>query len=44
MKRQIQKAVVLGAGNMGSQIAAHLANVGVQVWMLDMAPRETIPA
>ena len=28
---------------MGSQIAAHLANVGVQVWMLDMAPGETTP-
>lgn len=31
---------VLGAGTMGAQIAAHLANAGVEVLLLDVAPRE----
>lgn len=35
MSREIKKAVVLGAGTMGSGIAAHLANAGVEVWLLD---------
>ena len=30
MKREIRKAAVLGAGTMGSRIAAHLANAGVE--------------
>jgi 3-hydroxyacyl-CoA dehydrogenase len=33
----IQKAAVLGAGTMGSRIAAHLANAGVPVVLLDIA-------
>lgn len=33
---RIQKAAVLGAGIMGSQIAAHLANAGVPVLLLDL--------
>jgi 3-hydroxyacyl-CoA dehydrogenase len=32
---QINKAVVIGAGTMGAQIAAHLANVGIPVLLLD---------
>ena len=32
----IQSAGVLGAGTMGSQIAAHLANAGVEVLLLDV--------
>lgn len=32
-------ATVLGAGTMGAQIAAHLANAGVRTFLLDMAPR-----
>ena len=36
--RQIRKAAVLGAGTMGSRIAAHLANAGVPVVLLDMVP------
>lgn len=36
----IKKAAVLGAGVMGSQIAAHLANAGVQVLLLDMPAKE----
>jgi 3-hydroxyacyl-CoA dehydrogenase len=34
----IQKAAVLGAGAMGSGIAAQLANAGVQVYLLDIVP------
>src|SRR5688572_11031965 len=37
---RIQKAAVLGAGTMGAQIAAHLANAGVPTLLLDIAPRE----
>lgn len=33
--RPIQHATVLGAGTMGAQIAAHLANAGVRVLLLD---------
>ncbi len=40
MKRRIEKAVVIGSGIMGSGIAAHLANTGVQVLLLDIVPRE----
>jgi len=36
-ERLIRKVAVLGAGTMGSRIAAHLANAGVQVVLLDMA-------
>ena len=38
MKRRIEKAVVLGAGTMGSRIAAHLANAGVPCILLDIVP------
>ncbi|MBT8399270.1 MAG: hypothetical protein KJO98_02240, partial [Rhodothermia bacterium] len=31
-----QKVVVLGAGTMGSQIAAHFANAGLDVLLLDL--------
>ncbi|MGP1398032.1 MAG: 3-hydroxyacyl-CoA dehydrogenase NAD-binding domain-containing protein [Inquilinaceae bacterium] len=34
----IRKAVVIGAGVMGSGIAAHLANAGVEVALLDIVP------
>ncbi|HKP72990.1 MAG TPA: 3-hydroxyacyl-CoA dehydrogenase NAD-binding domain-containing protein [Pyrinomonadaceae bacterium] len=37
---RIEKAAVLGAGTMGAQIAAHLANAGIPVLLLDIAPRE----
>ena len=40
MKYQIHKAVVIGAGTMGAAIAAHLANAGVPVTLLDIIPRE----
>src|SRR6266550_3932857 len=40
---RIEKAAVLGAGTMGAQIAAHLANAGVPTILLDIAPRELTP-
>src|SRR5712664_3808004 len=38
MKRRIEKAVVLGAGTMGSRIAAHFANAGLPCILLDIVP------
>src|ERR1700726_1012138 len=38
MKHRIDKAVVLGAGTMGSRIAAHFANAGVPCILLDIVP------
>ncbi len=38
--KQINKAAVLGSGVMGATIAAHLANAGIQVLLLDIVPRE----
>lgn len=35
---QIKKAAVLGSGVMGSGIAAHLANIGIPVLLLDIVP------
>ncbi|HVS21461.1 MAG TPA: 3-hydroxyacyl-CoA dehydrogenase NAD-binding domain-containing protein, partial [Pyrinomonadaceae bacterium] len=35
----VKKAAVLGAGTMGAQIAAHLANARIPVLLLDIAPR-----
>ena len=37
---QINKVAVLGAGVMGATIAAHLANAGIAVLLLDIVPRE----
>ena len=38
MKREIKKVAVLGAGVMGTGIAAHMANVGIPSLMLDIVP------
>jgi 3-hydroxyacyl-CoA dehydrogenase len=38
MERRIEKAVVLGAGTMGSRIAAHFANAGLPCILLDIVP------
>jgi 3-hydroxyacyl-CoA dehydrogenase len=38
--KQIKRVGVLGAGVMGATIAAHLANAGLDVLLLDMVPRE----
>lgn len=40
MQRSIRKVAVLGSGVMGSAIACHFANVGCQVLLLDIAPKE----
>ena len=40
MKYQIHKAVVIGAGTMGAAIAAHLANSGMPVTLLDIAAKD----
>ena len=38
---KIRKAAVLGAGLMGTTVAAHLANAGIPTVVLDLAPTET---
>jgi len=38
--RQINKVAVLGSGVMGATIAAHLANAGVSVVLLDIVPNK----
>ena len=38
MKYNIFKAVVVGSGTMGAALAAHLANAGVPVTLLDIVP------
>lgn len=40
MKRHISKVAVIGSGIMGSGIACHFANIGVEVLLLDIVPRE----
>ncbi|CAG5083325.1 3-hydroxyacyl-CoA dehydrogenase/enoyl-CoA hydratase family protein [Parvicella tangerina] len=40
MKRSIRKVAVLGSGVMGSRIACHFANVGCEVLLLDIVPKE----
>jgi 3-hydroxyacyl-CoA dehydrogenase len=40
MNYQINKAVVIGAGTMGASLAAHLANTGVPVTLLDIVPKD----
>ena len=39
-KRRINKVAVVGSGIMGSGIACHFANIGVDVLLLDIVPRE----
>ena len=38
--RKINKVAVLGSGVMGSRIACHFANIGVEVLLLDIVPKE----
>lgn len=38
MSRRIKKAAVLGSGVMGSGIACHFANIGLEVLLLDILP------
>lgn len=44
LKHSIKTAAVLGSGVMGSGIAAHLANLGIAVTMLDIVPRDLTEA
>jgi 3-hydroxyacyl-CoA dehydrogenase len=44
MMRSIKKVAVLGSGVMGSRIACHFANIGVEVLLLDIPPKELLPA
>lgn len=43
MNKKINKVAVLGSGIMGSRIACHFANIGVEVLLLDIAPKELTP-
>ena len=40
MKRIIKKVAVLGSGVMGSRIACHFANIGLEVILLDIVPKD----
>jgi 3-hydroxyacyl-CoA dehydrogenase len=40
MKKHIRKVAVIGSGIMGSGIACHFANIGVEVLLLDLPPKE----
>ena len=44
MKRRIKHVTVLGSGIMGSGIAAHFANIGVEVLLLDIVPNQLTDA
>ena len=39
MNKHITKVAVLGSGIMGSRIACHFANIGVEVLLLDIAAK-----
>ena len=43
-KRTIKKVAVLGSGVMGSRIACHFAGIGLQVLLLDIAPKDATDA
>ncbi len=40
INKKINKVAVLGSGIMGSRIACHFANIGVEVLLLDIVPKE----
>ncbi len=44
MKRIIKEVAILGSGVMGSRIAAHFANIGCKVFLLDIVPKELTEA
>ncbi|HEY8086848.1 MAG TPA: 3-hydroxyacyl-CoA dehydrogenase family protein, partial [Polyangiaceae bacterium] len=44
MRTPIRRAAVIGAGVMGSGIAAHFANAGVEVLLMDIVPPRLSPA
>ena len=40
MNRKINKVAVIGSGIMGSGIACHFANIGIEVLLLDIVPNK----
>ena len=44
MSYSIKRAAVIGAGTMGAAIAAHLANVNIPTFLLDIVPQKLTPA
>jgi len=40
MKRNINKVAILGSGVMGSRIACHFANIGIEVLLLDIVSKD----
>lgn len=42
MKRTIKRIAVIGSGIMGSGIACHFANIGVEVLLLDIIPKDLL--
>ncbi len=43
MARKINRVAVIGSGVMGAGIAAHLANVGIPSYLLDIVPKSLTP-
>ncbi len=43
MSYAIKRVMVIGSGTMGGGIAAHAANAGLRVYLLDVAPKELTP-
>ncbi|MEI7803347.1 MAG: 3-hydroxyacyl-CoA dehydrogenase NAD-binding domain-containing protein, partial [Bacteroidota bacterium] len=43
MNYKIKSIAILGSGVMGSRIACHFANIGVQVLLMDIVPKELTP-
>ena len=43
MHHNIDRAMVIGSGVMGAGIAAHLANAGISVYLVDVVPGELLP-
>ena len=43
MSYAINRVVVIGSGTMGGGIAAHVANAGIPVYLLDIAPSKLTP-
>ena len=41
MGRKINKVTIIGSGIMGSRIACHFANIGVEVLLLDILYKES---
>ena len=42
MNRTIKKVAILGSGVMGSRIACHFANIGIETILLDIVPKDAI--